>query len=97
MNRKIKKATDFQIYLNKQLKDKNFNKLYSEYGKQLEVAYQISKLRKQAKITQSELAKKIGTTQSNIARMEKGQQNFTIDTLNKIALTFNKELGILIK
>ncbi len=31
-----KKATDFQTYLNKQLKDKNFNELYGEYGKQIE-------------------------------------------------------------
>ncbi|HEC30397.1 MAG TPA: XRE family transcriptional regulator [Candidatus Yonathbacteria bacterium] len=94
MNKKIKKATDFQIYLNKQLKDKDFRELYCEYGKQLEVAYQIAKLRKHAKITQSELAKRIGTTQSNIARMERGQQNFTIDTLNKIAHTFNKKLEV---
>jgi len=97
MNKKIKKATDFQVYLNKHLKDKKFREFYDEYGKQLEVAYQITKLRKQAKITQSELAKRIGTTQSNIARMETGQQNFTIDTLNKIASTFNKELRVSIR
>ncbi len=94
MNKKIKKATDFQIYLSKNLKDKKFREFYNEYGKQLEVAYQITRLRKRAKITQSELAKRIGTTQSNIARMEAGQQNFTIDTLNKIAGTFNKELKV---
>jgi len=94
MNKKIKKATDFQTYLNKQLKDKKFRKFYHEYGKQLEIAYQIAQLRKQANITQAELARRIGTTQSNIARMETGQQNFTIDTLNKIAGTFNKELKV---
>lgn len=30
-----KKATDFQTHLNKQLKDKNLNELYSKYGKHI--------------------------------------------------------------
>lgn len=45
-------------------------------------------------MSQKELAKKIGTTQSNIARMETGQQNFTTNTLNKIASAFNLDLKI---
>jgi DNA-binding XRE family transcriptional regulator len=94
MIKKINKATDFQEYLKEKLKDKEFSEFNDEHGKQLEIPYKILKLRKQAKITQLQLAKKIGTTQSNIARMEKGQQNFTIETLNKIAHTFNKELQV---
>jgi len=89
-----KKATDFQTYLSKQLKDKEFKEYYDAYEKQLELAYQIAQLRTKAKMTQLELAKKIGTTQSNVARMEKGQQNFTIDTLNKVAKTFKKDLKV---
>ena len=45
-------------------------------------------------MSQAELAKKINTKQSNIARMEMGQQNFTIDTLQKIAKAFKRELKI---
>lgn len=45
-------------------------------------------------MSQVELAKKIGTTQSNIARMESGQQNFTTNTLQKLARVFNKKLKI---
>ena len=93
MNR-INRASDIQKYLKIELKDKKLKKLYDEYGKQLEIAYQIIQLRKKQKITQSELAKKIGTTQSNIARMESGKQNFTIDILSKVAHVFNKELKI---
>ncbi len=91
---KTKKAVDFQVYLVKRLKNPKFKKYYNEYGKQLEIAYQILQLRKQKKISQVELAKKLGTTQSNIARMEAGQQNFTTDTLQKIASIFNRELKI---
>jgi len=90
----IQKAVDFQEYLAEKLKNPKFRKYYDEYGKQLEIAYQILQLRKQKRISQSELAKKIGTKQSNIARMEAGQQNFSIDTLQKIAQVFNKDLKV---
>jgi len=45
-------------------------------------------------MSQIQLAKKIGTTQSNIARMESGQQNFTTNTLSKIASAFKCDLKI---
>jgi len=94
MNRKQQKAVDFQEYLAEKFKNPKFRKYYDEYGKQLEIAYQILQLRKQKRISQSELAKKIGTKQSNIARMEAGEQNFSIDTLQKIAQVFNKDLKV---
>jgi len=84
-NKKITKAVDFQIYLKKELKNPEFKKHHDEYGKQLEIAYQILELRKKKNISQAQLAKKIGTKQSNIARMEAGQQNFSVDILGKIA------------
>ena len=92
--KKLQETTDFKKYLDKQLKDPVFKKHYDEYGKQLEIAYQILKLRKQKGISQAELARRIGTKQSNIARMETGQQNFTTDTLQKIALAFKRDLKI---
>ena len=92
--KKITKAIDFQKHLAKKLEDPKFRKYYDEYSKQLEIAYQILKLRKQEKMSQAELAKRIGTRQSNIARMETGQQNFTTDTLQKIASVFKRELKI---
>jgi ribosome-binding protein aMBF1 (putative translation factor) len=76
---------DFDDILKKELKNPEFKKHYDEYGKQLEIAYQILQLRKKKNISQAQLAKKIGTKQSNIARMESGQQNFSIDILEKIA------------
>ncbi len=91
---KTQKAVDFQEYLAEKLKNPKFKKYYNEYGKQLEIAYQILQLRKQKKLSQAELARKLGTTQSNIARMEAGQQNFTTDTLQKIASIFKRGLKI---
>jgi UDP-N-acetylglucosamine 1-carboxyvinyltransferase len=42
--------------------------------------------------SQEELAAKLGTTQSAIARMESGSQNFTTEMLRKIGEVFNREL-----
>ena len=85
---------DFDQYLKKQLKDPEFKQLFDEYDKQLEIAYQILQLRKKKKVSQSQLAKKIGTTQSNVARMEAGKQNFSTDMLVKVASALGKTLEI---
>lgn len=90
----FKRSTDFQAYLDEQLKDPKMRQYYDEYGKQLEIAYQILLLRKKIGISQAELAKRLGTTQSNVARIETGQQNFTTATLQKIAEAFDRDLKI---
>ena len=94
MNKKNTMFIDFQDVLKKELKNPVFKKHYDEYGKQLEIAYQILQLRKKKKISQAQLAKKIGTKQSNVARIESGQQNLSVDTLDKIAGALGYELKI---
>lgn len=97
MDKKLNKKMfiNFDEVLKKELKDPVFKKHYDDYGKQLEIAYQILQLRKKRCISQAELAKKIGTKQSNIARMEAGQQNFSIDILEKIAGALGSDLKII--
>ncbi len=90
------KATDFSDYLAKELKDPEAKKLYDYYDLQLRVSYQILQIRKQVGLSQKEFAEKIGTAQSNVARIESGKQNFTIDFLQKIAKTFNKNIEVTI-
>jgi len=92
--KKLQKVMDFDDYLNEQLKNPVFKKYYDEYGKQLEIAYQVLQLRKREGLSQVELAKKIGTKQTSIARLESGQQNFTIDTLQKLAKALRRNLKI---
>jgi len=52
----------------------------------------IADLRKTVSITQSELAQKINTTQSAIARIESGRQNVSADMLKKISKALGKNL-----
>ena len=46
-----------------------------------QIGRMIKSLRSSKNITQEQLAQKLKTTQSAVARMEKGEQNFTTDTL----------------
>ncbi|MFH0856763.1 MAG: helix-turn-helix transcriptional regulator [bacterium] len=93
-NRKQNRVIDFHGYLVEQLKDPKIKKYYDEYGKQLEIAYKILELRKRSGMSQAELAKRIGARQSNIARMEAGEQNFTISTIQKIAVALGRDIKV---
>ncbi len=52
----------------------------------------IAKVREDQRMTQAELAKKTDTTQSVIARIEKGEQNLSTETLSKISTALNHEI-----
>ena len=63
----------------------------------LEIAYQIYTLRKEKSLTQSQLAKKIKVSQSNIARIESADYNhYTMKTLHKVAKGLGADLNIFI-
>lgn len=91
---KQQKAVDFGVYLKEQLKNPLIKKHYDEYGKQLEIAYQILQLRKKQRMSQKELAERMGTRQSNVARMEAGQQNFSVEMLQKIARSLKRDVEV---
>lgn len=59
-----------------------------------QVVEQIIAARTEQDITQKELADRIGSKQGNIARLESGNYNPSIDFLNKIARGLGKELYI---
>lgn len=84
----------FSEYLKGQLKDPEIKRYYDEFGKQLEIAYEVIKLRKERGLSQKQLADKIGTTQSNVARIESGRENFTTETLQRIASAFGRDLQV---
>lgn len=91
------RSNDFQEHLEKYHRDPKALALFNEYGKQLEIAYQLLRLRKKQQLSQAEVAKKLGTTQGNVARMEGGRQNFSVATLVKLAEIFGKDLVVSFK
>lgn len=52
----------------------------------------IKNLREQKGLTQEDFAKALATSQSAVARMEKGEQNFTTELLNKIGDVLNHNI-----
>lgn len=86
--------TNYEQDLKKKLKNPTFRKGFEEEYAKVKFAYQMMQLRKKQRISQAQLAKKLGTTQSVVARMEAGQQNLTLDTLQKIASVFGRNLRI---
>ncbi len=97
MTKYLKQSIDARQYLQKRLKSKRFRRYYDDYGKQLEIAYQIAQLRQKAKLSQAVFAQRIGTSQSNVARMEQGQQNFTVGLLTKVARALDRDLEVTLK
>jgi len=57
------------------------------------VGRKIRQLRRQRKLTQVELAERIGIHQSDLSRMEQGEYKVGLDTLLKILQTFNMTIG----
>jgi transcriptional regulator with XRE-family HTH domain len=57
------------------------------------VGRKIRQLRKQRKLTQTELADRIGIHQSDLSRMEQGEYKVGLDALLKILGTFNMSIG----
>ena len=60
----------------------------------LAFGYQILIARKKKNLTQAKLAKKLKTTQSEIARIERGDQNVTFDKIKQIARALNQSITI---
>ncbi len=75
-------------------KDPKWKAAYARADIEVKLAVQISQARARAHLTQAALAKEIGTTQSVISRIERADQNLTIETLSKIAEALRSNLVI---
>lgn len=60
----------------------------------LEPAYQVTCRRIELGLTQVQLAKKVGTKQPGISRLESGNSNATIDLLQRVAEALDCRLDI---
>lgn len=69
---------------------KEFDKLTPRYA----VISQLIEARIKNKMTQLDVAKKVGTKQSAIARLESGNVNPSLEFLQKIATALNAKLSI---
>lgn len=76
------------------MKNPRFKREYDALGPEFKALQKILDLRLKKKMSQKELAKKMGTTQSAISRFEAGCVQPTIEFLARLARVFDKKLVI---
>jgi transcriptional regulator with XRE-family HTH domain len=80
------KKTNFDRYLEEQLQDPAFAARFERAGEAWDVALQIAALRRQAGLSQKDLAKVLKTSQQQISRLESpGYEGHTLATLRRVA------------
>lgn len=85
---------NFNDYLQENLQDPEFKKEYEALNANYEIVRQIIKARNELNLTQQQLAEKIGVRQSNISRLESGNNNPSVELLKKVAFGLGKQLCI---
>jgi transcriptional regulator with XRE-family HTH domain len=82
----MNQQTNFDEYLKKPLKDSDFAKRFKKAGQAWDVAMQLASLRKDAGLSQKELARKVGTSQQQISRLESpSYQGHSLSMLRRVA------------
>ena len=80
------KKTNFDRYLDRQLRDPSFAARFKSAGEAWDVALQISALREKAGLSQKDLAKLLRTSQQQISRLESpGYEGHSLSMLRRVA------------
>ena len=86
--------SDFRKHLNEKLQDEVFQKEWEAQELRYMVIQQLIKLRNTYGLSQSQLAKKLNTTQAVISRIENGTVNIGIDFIERLAKAFDKKVEL---
>ena len=80
------KKTNFERYLDEQLKDEAFAERFKRAGEAWDVALQLADLRQRAGLSQKDLARKLKTSQQQISRLESpGYEGHSLRMLRSVA------------
>jgi len=78
--------TNFDVFLEEQLRDPDFAERFKRAGEAWEVALQIAALREKAGLSQRDLARKLKTSQQNISRLESpSYEGHSLTMLRRVA------------
>ena len=87
----MSKVTDLH---KKWSEDPKYRNAYDRLGPEFEISRSLIEARTRAKLTQAELAQRMNTTQSVVARLESGRTSPSTRTLEKIAQATRTRLRI---
>lgn len=66
-------------------------------AERMKLAQEIKDIRAELGYTQRDMAKKLGVIQQYISKIENGRENFSVDTLKRIADVFSKRLVVALR
>jgi len=94
----MKKPTNFDRYLDRQLRDPAFARRYRQAEEEWNVALQLAALRQARSLTQRDVARLAGTTQQQISRMESADyQGHSLSMLRKVAAVLGGSVRVRIQ
>lgn len=89
------KAVELHLKLDREMKSPRFAAAFQKELSRIQLADQIAELREKRGWTQADLARKVGTTQSGIARLENPEyRSYSLKTLEKVARALGARLVV---
>lgn len=89
------KKTNFDAYLEDQLKNPEFSRRFEKAGDAWDVALQIAALRQEAGLSQKELARRLRTSQQQISRLESpSYEGHSLSMLRRVAEALGATLHV---
>ena len=92
------KQTNFDRYLKEQLADPTFARRFEQAGQAWDVALQIATLRRQAGLSQKQLAERVKTSQQQICRLESpGYEGHSLSMLRRVARELHAHVRVVLE
>ena len=86
--------SDFKNYLDKQLQGEEFKEEWEALEPEFSVMQAMIDARKSAGLTQKQLSEKTGITQADISKLESGNANPSLRTLQRLASCMGMKVKI---
>jgi len=94
----MKRRTNFDLYLEEQLKDPEFAERFKKAGEAWNIALQLASLREACGLSQKELAERVGTSQQQISRLESpSYEGHSLSMLRRVAEALGATLRVEIR
>lgn len=85
---------DFTKYLKKNLENPEFRKEWDALETETQIMRSLIEARIETGMTQKQLSEKTGINQSNLSRIERGNGNPSVATLERIAAALGRKVSI---
>src|SRR5690349_14590081 len=90
--------TNFDLFLEEQLRDPDFAERFKRAGEAWDVALQLAALREKAGLSQRDLARKLKTSQQQISRLESpNYEGHSLSMLRRVAKALHARVRVVLE